>query len=113
MTDSLKFTCVKNILDSLPYRSTVLAINYNKLCRPDLIVTRLNKYIGQNSFDENSFDAIIINKENYIKNINEIDNILEENGICIIISDNGFDWIAWKYKYKQIRYWIIDNQSKL
>ena len=110
MTDSVKFTCVKNIVDSLPYRSTVLAINYNTLCRPDLIVTRLKQYV---KIGKNSFDAIIIYKEDYIKIINEIDNILEENGICIIISDNEFDWIAWKYKYKQIRYWIIDNQSKL
>jgi hypothetical protein len=110
MTDSVKFTCVKNIVDSLPYRSTVLAINYNTLCRPDLIVTRLKQYV---KIGKNSFDAIIIYQQDYIKIINEIDNILEENGICIIISDNGFDWIAWKYKYKQIRYWIIDNQSKL
>ena len=110
MTDSVKFTCVKNIVDSLPYRSTVLAINYNTLCRPDLIVTRLKQYV---KIGKNSFDAIIIYKEDYIKIINEIDNILEKNGICIIISDNGFDWIAWKYKYKPIRYWIIDNQSKL
>ena len=110
MTNSVKFTCVQNILDSLPYRSSVLAINYNTLCRPDLIVTRLKKYV---KIGQNSFDAIIMYQEDYMKIINEIDNILEENGICIIISNNGFDWIAWKYKYKPIRYWIIDNQSKL
>ena len=110
MTDSSKFTYVDNILDSLPYKSSILMINYNRLCRPDLIVTRLRQYVN---IGQNSFDAIIMYKEDYIKNINKIDNILRENGICIIMSDNGFDWIAWKYKYKPIRYWIIDNQSKL
>jgi len=100
---------VENIVDSLPYKSTVLAINYN-VYRPVLIVTRLNHLI---ECKDNSFDAIIIHKNEYIKMLHKIDPILKENGICIIISDESFEYIAWKYKYKPIRYWIIDTKSSL
>ena len=105
-----RYSCVESIIESLPYKSTILAINYNTLCRPDLIVTRLAYFI---ECKDNSFDAIIIHKNEYIKILHKIDRILKKNGICVIISDESFEYIAWKYKYKPIHYWIIDKKSAL
>ena len=101
-----KILYIESILNSLPYKSTVLSIESNITFRPDLIITNIK---SNTKFKDNTFDAIIINKARYMTIIHEIDRILNENGICIVMPDNGFNWIAWKWKHKLLRYRIIDT----